>query len=78
MSLSYKLDSSEYGWWANLVSWLSIDNLTVLQGNRISVPETSPPTTNPLLNRWIGEEGAGYSQPESLSFGMDTIITAIT
>ncbi len=54
MSLSYKLDSSEYGWWANLVSWLSIDNLTVLQGNRISVPETFPPTTNPLDNRWVG------------------------
>ena len=54
MSLSYKLDSSEYGWWANLVSWLSIDNLTILQGNRISVPETFPPTTNPLNNRWVG------------------------
>jgi hypothetical protein len=50
MSLSYKLDSSEYGWWSNLISWLSVDNLTFFQGQAIT-PAASP-TPDYLLNRW--------------------------
>jgi len=52
MSLSYKLDSSEYGWWSNLISWLSVDNLTMLQGTGITPP--AAPATDPLLQRWSG------------------------
>ena len=48
MSLSYKLDSSEYGWWANLTSWLSIQNDTIMQGLAVT------DTTGDLLNRFNG------------------------
>jgi len=48
MSLSYKLDSSEYGWWANLTSWLSIQNETIMQGTAIT------DSSGDLLNRFNG------------------------
>ena len=50
MSLSYKLDSSEYGWWSNLISWLSVDNLTFFQGQAITPADS--PTPDYLFNRW--------------------------
>ncbi len=48
MSLSYKLDSSEYKWWANLTSWLSIQNDTIKQGSAIT------DTFGDLVLRWNG------------------------